>query len=165
MKVRDFGSNVNFGFATLTVLVTDVNEPPEFINCKVPRSCIFKIDENQPENTIVGDSLSAKDPDTKQLCTLTYNIISLDKQYFRIFNNVIKTRMPLDRETKESYLLEVAVSDCGKPPLLAYATIVVILNDLNDNSPKFFDSSYQCFAKEDLSPKSPLCAVRATGMA
>ncbi|XP_065679969.1 protocadherin Fat 4 isoform X3 [Hydra vulgaris] len=160
LVVFDSGANVLVGNASLIVTVTDVNEPPEFVNCKIPRSCNFRINENQPENTIVEKNLTAIDPDTTP-CSLIYSIVSLDKQYFKIIGNTIQTRMPLDREAKESYSLEVSVKDCGTPPLHAFTIINVVLNDLNDNYPKFSESSYKCFAKEDLPKNATLCAVTA----
>nr|XP_047123814.1 protocadherin Fat 4 [Hydra vulgaris] len=160
LVVRDSGANVLVGYANLIVSVTDVNEPPEFLNCKIPRSCVFSIDENQPENSIVGTNITAIDPDTTS-CNLSYSIVSLDKQYFKITGNTIQTRMSLDREAKESYSLEVSVKDCGKPPLYTFTIITVVLNDLNDNNPKFSEPSYKCFAKEDLPKNATLCAVTA----
>ncbi|XP_065656896.1 cadherin-related tumor suppressor isoform X2 [Hydra vulgaris] len=161
LVVRDSGANILVGNACLIVTVTDVNEPPEFVNCQIPRQhCLFIIDENKPENTTVTKRLIAKDPDTTP-CSLSYSIVSLDRQYFKVTGNTIQTRMSLDREAKKRYSLEVSVKDCGTPPLHAFTIITVVLNDLNDNNPKFTESFYKCFAKEDLPKNATLCAVSA----
>lgn len=67
--------------------------------------------ENTDSDTNIGDPVTATDPDLDQ--TLTYSLIGTDAASFRIDreSGQIKTVSALDYETKNSYVMEVAVTD------------------------------------------------------
>ena len=93
--------------------VTDVNEAPEF-DSTAPTT--LNIIENTTAGTDIGSPVTATDPDnttanpTKD--TLTYSLDTGDGASFEIDSSgQIKTKDPLDRETKPSYTVTVSVSD------------------------------------------------------
>ena len=97
----------------ITIDVTDVNEPPQF-DSTAPTT--LNIVENTTAGTDIGSPVTATDPDnttanpTKD--TLTYSLDTGDGASFEIDSSgQIKTKDPLDRETKPSYTVTVSVSD------------------------------------------------------
>ena len=97
----------------VTINVTDVNEAPEF-DSTAPTA--LDIVENTIADTDIDSPVTATDPDnttanpTKD--TLTYSLDTGDGASFEIDSSgQIKTKEPLDRETKPSYTVTVSVSD------------------------------------------------------
>ena len=97
----------------ITIEVTDVNEPPAFDSTAPPT---LNIIENTTTGTDIGSPVTATDPDnttanpTKD--TLTYSLDTEDGASFEIDSSgQIKTKDPLDRETKDTYTVTVSVSD------------------------------------------------------
>ena len=97
----------------VTINVTDVNEQPVF-DANAPTT--LNIVENTIAGTDIGSRVTATDPDnttanpTKD--TLTYSLDTGDGASFEIDSSgQIKTKDPLDRETKPSYTVTVSVSD------------------------------------------------------
>ena len=97
----------------ITIDVTDVNEPPQF-DSTAPTT--LNIVENTTAGTDIGSPVTATDPDnttanpTKD--TLTYSLDTGDGASFEIDSSgQIKTKDPLDRETKDTYTVTVSVSD------------------------------------------------------
>ena len=93
---------------TVTVTVSSVNEVPEFTDgATASRS----VDENRPADQDIGAAVGATDPDTGD--TLTYTLEGDDAASFAIDETTgqLKTKDPLDYETKASYAVTVSVSD------------------------------------------------------
>ena len=97
----------------VTINVTNVNEPPVF-DSTAPTS--LDVVENTAARVDIGQPVSATDPDnttanpTKD--TLTYSLDTGDGASFEIDSSgQIKTKDPLDRETKDTYSVTVSVSD------------------------------------------------------
>ena len=160
-KVKD-PSRTNIGLSTLIVNVIDVNEPPYFIepNClKETSTCQFEREENKPDKIV---QVKASDPDSAK-CSLTYEIETLDKQYFEIneTSGVIMTK-GLDREFKPRYQIDVKVFDCGEPRLYEKKKIILTVTDKNDNFP-IFVQNYTKNITEDTKINSSVLEVSATG--
>ena len=97
----------------ITIEVSDVNEPPVF-DSTAPTT--LNIIENTAAGETIGGPVTATDPDnttanpTKD--TLTYSLDTGDGASFEIDSSgQIKTKDPLDRETKDTYTVTVSVSD------------------------------------------------------
>lgn len=74
---------------------------------------------------------------------------------------VCTTRL-LDRENNPKYQFQVVAEDGGDPPKSATASVVVTIQDVNDNEPTFNPKQYDVVISEDSSPGTPLTTVVAT---
>ena len=90
----------------VTIVVDDVNEPPEFD----AETAILTIAENTAADQDIGSPFTATDPDDY---TLSYSLGVTDAAIFRINASTgqLQTRGPLDHEVKPSYTVTVSVHD------------------------------------------------------
>uniref|UniRef100_A0A8C1YKF3 Cadherin-1 n=1 Tax=Cyprinus carpio TaxID=7962 RepID=A0A8C1YKF3_CYPCA len=133
-----FVGSLSTSTATVTVNVEDVNEPPEF-NPK--EKIIFK-----PEDTPVDTELVtyiATDPDTgKPQIKIMYKMGSDPAGWLSVSpeTGVIKVRTLMDRES--AYVKDgkyratiLAVDDDATSPATGTGTVIIELEDVNDNAP------------------------------
>ncbi|XP_073714944.1 cadherin-1 [Misgurnus anguillicaudatus] len=123
--------------ATVTVNVEDVNEPPVF-NPKEKH--IIK-----PEDVPVGSDLvafTATDPDTERSQKLTYRIGSDPAGFLSVVEDtgMIKVKSLMDRESNEvkdsKYkAILLAVDDDAEARATGTGTLIIELEDVNDNAP------------------------------
>ncbi|PIK40235.1 putative protocadherin Fat 1 [Apostichopus japonicus] len=59
------------------------------------------------------------------------------------------TGIPLDRETKDQYMLVVEARDDRRPPRIARTVVFVEVTDVNDNSPVFVHHEYNAIVQVD----------------
>ena len=115
----------NTASINVTVTITDVNEAPIFPATTAPRA----IAENTAAATNIGDAVAATDPDTADgdmdvnpdtpgVNALVYSLVdaidpNADAVAFAIESTTgqLKTKNPLDYETKNEYRVTVKVSD------------------------------------------------------
>ncbi len=114
------------------VTVENANDAPMFV--EATKKLEITIDENTAKDTAIH-TYTATDPDGD---ALTFSLRdSEDTNHFKIdsVTGVLSVAGTLDYETDESFTVEINVSD----PHEAGAEIAVIvkLNNLNDNAPKF----------------------------
>ena len=111
------------GTTTVTITVTDVNEDPEFPAATATRT----IRETTVVGRNIGAPVAATDPDDGD--TLIYTLGGTDVASFDIVSTSgqLRTQVPLDRETKDSYTVTVSVSD-GNPDTATDATVTVTIN-------------------------------------
>ena len=129
----------------LTVTVTDVNDNAPIIDPAGP----FSIMEQQPDNILVG-SVTASDQDSGSNAQLSFQITQQPPNLFMIVPDgsnaaQIRTANVLDREAlvQMNYFLPpnsqadiiIEVSDNGNPRLTSSVTVVIRLQDINDNAP------------------------------
>lgn len=83
---------------------------------------------------------------------------------FGIFPNSgwIYLRQPLDRESRDRYVLTVAATDNGTPAGTATSRISVTVMDANDNDPVFTRDSYEFSVEENLARGAAVGKVAAT---
>ena len=103
VEVSDGTNTDNLNVA---VTVFNVNEPPAFPAETGSRS----LDENTAANVNLGDAVAATDPEGH---TLRYKLAGTDAASFAIDASTgqLKTKAPLDYETKSTYLVTVHVRD------------------------------------------------------
>ncbi|CAI5782299.1 cadherin-1 isoform X2 [Podarcis lilfordi] len=122
--------------ATITVNVRDENEAPIF---NPPEKSVTK-SEDLPAGQLVT-TYTAQDPDTNQKQTVSYSIGSDPAGWLKINpeNGIIETKAPLDRESKfvvdNTYTALILASDNGMPLLTGTGTLLLYLEDVNDNGP------------------------------
>ncbi len=64
----------------------------------------------------------------------------------------------LDRETVAEYSLEVTATDFGTPRLSSSGTVLVVVADVNDNSPRF-ESDFYAFSVAENSPDGTVVGI------
>ena len=129
VTVTDGGSPSLRGTATITIMVTDVNDAP------IARDATFSPAENSATGTAVGTVTATDQDQTSPNNALTYAITGGDTgNVFAIHSTTgdITVAGALDFETTPSYSLEVTVTDGGSPSLSGTATITITVEDVNE---------------------------------
>ncbi|XP_003229066.1 cadherin-24 [Anolis carolinensis] len=146
------------------IKVQDINDnPPVFLHGPYHATV--------PEMSNVGTSViqvtaqDADDPLYGNSARLVYTVLeglpffSVDPQ-----TGVIRTATPnMDRETQQEFLVVVQAKDMGGHAggLSGSTTVTVTLSDVNDNPPRFPQSSYQFSVVETAPPGSVVGRLRA----
>ncbi|XP_053349522.1 neural-cadherin [Clarias gariepinus] len=138
--------------AQVIVGINDINNnKPVFEECH-NYSLNALVPENQPPGTVVL-RVQAHDADTGVNGEVKYGIMQRDgaSPGFTIDPNtgVISTAVSFDRERQREYTLSVTATDQAEEPLIGICQITVLIGDQNDNDPKFENSRYQYFLRED----------------
>ncbi|XP_019645840.1 PREDICTED: protocadherin Fat 4-like [Branchiostoma belcheri] len=128
-------SNQKTTTLTVTIEVTPVNEATPTVS-----SILYS--ENISEDIAIGNTvidLDAADTDASSHAhgIVTYSITSGNTNgVFSVdpSSGVIVTNSPLDFETTPLYTLEVTMVDGGTPPLSSTTIVLVVLDDVNDNT-------------------------------
>ena len=129
----------------VTINVTDVaeNNPPVFAEDNTTRS----IPENTPAGVHIGEAVSAKDADSGD--TLAYTLSGTDASAFAIDQTTgqLKTKAPLDYETKNAYSVIVTASDGSRD---ATTRVAIRVTDVDESrAPAFAGSRTTRFIKEN----------------
>uniref|UniRef100_A0A1A7YF91 Cadherin-1 n=2 Tax=Iconisemion striatum TaxID=60296 RepID=A0A1A7YF91_9TELE len=131
-----FAGEVSTSTATVTVTVLDVNEPP-----------IFDPKEKnvvKPENLATGSQVAAytaSDPDTARKQTVMYRMISDPAGWLEVKKDtgVITVRNQMNRESPfvkaDKYTVLIGAYDSDDIPATGTGTLVIRLQDVNDNAP------------------------------
>lgn len=133
----DGGSPAKTGSVLVLLSITDINDDkPTFTR----QSYAFHVAENEAPGLVVGD-VSAIDRDLAPHNLVRYSFLS-ENQATDCFlidpqNGTIMTGCTLNREEHPVYHLAVVAVDTGSPPLSGTASVVVYVDDINDNDPGF----------------------------
>uniref|UniRef100_A0A1X7VA24 Cadherin domain-containing protein n=1 Tax=Amphimedon queenslandica TaxID=400682 RepID=A0A1X7VA24_AMPQE len=151
--------------ATVDICITDQNQSPQFSQSFYN----FSINENTPAGHVLG-VISATDPDEGSNSVVSYTLITdpNDNGLFAINSNtgVLSTLSPLDREDQSLHILTVIAQDMGQSGFqhTNYTTILVNVNDVNDNDPQFlhntFDQEYTI--SEGVSRNTTIATIQAS---
>ncbi|XP_077577604.1 neural-cadherin [Stigmatopora nigra] len=138
--------------AHVVVGINDINNnKPVFNECQnySSRAAIL---ENQPPGTFVL-RVQAEDADMGVNGEVKYGIMHRDgvSSGFDIHpdTGVITSAVTFDRERQREFTLSVTATDQAEEPLIGICQIAVLVADQNDNDPKFENSRYQYFLRED----------------
>uniref|UniRef100_A0A672QGH4 Protocadherin Fat 4 n=1 Tax=Sinocyclocheilus grahami TaxID=75366 RepID=A0A672QGH4_SINGR len=166
------------GFYLLHIKATDAGTPPLYSICKVnitlkdvndnspvfyPVQYFANIKENEPSGSFVT-SVTASDPDLSRNGTVKYAITAGDSYKFHINSNSgkITTLVPLDREEKTSYQLQVTATDGGGLRSHTQAIVTVTVVDTQDNPPVFSQKDYSFVMFENVAVDTIIGTVLAT---
>ncbi|NXI36601.1 CADH1 protein, partial [Galbula dea] len=122
--------------ATVLVVVGDVNEAPVF----VPPVKRVEVREDLPVGHQVT-SYTAQDPDQDQRQKITYRMGSDPAGWLAIDpeSGIVKVAQALDRESvhaiNSTYKATVLATDSGSPDATGTGTLLLLLEDVNDNGP------------------------------
>ncbi|XP_066572836.1 protocadherin gamma-C5 [Amia ocellicauda] len=161
VRATDKGTPAMEGHSSVQVEIIDVNDnPPEIIITSLPKP----VREDASIGTVVA-LISARDLDSGDNGKVQLNVPahlpfklkpSSSKHY------ALVTDSQLDREVYPEYRLEIVASDSGSPPLIAKKEMIVNILDVNDNPPRFSQSSYTVYMNENEAPGKILCSVSAS---
>ncbi|XP_045127513.1 neural-cadherin-like isoform X1 [Portunus trituberculatus] len=156
IQVNDKGEDndaekYHVAYSWVKVELRDINDnKPQFVkpNIEVP---VF-------ENAEIGKSLEtfkATDPDQGGQSKVLYAIdrTSDRRRQFAIDGaGTVKIQRSLDREENPRHSVKILAIDDGTPAKTATATLTVIVQDINDNSPRFL-KDYRPVLPENTSPR------------
>lgn len=100
-----------------------------------------------PEDVEVGTLVTkvhATDADIGINRKIKYSFVDSFNNHFKIAaeSGIITLAKPLDRELRAVYNLTVKATDQGTPQLATLATVIVNVQDINDNPPEFVTKYY-----------------------
>ncbi|XP_043979806.1 cadherin-13 isoform X6 [Gambusia affinis] len=122
--------------ATIHVTVEDVNEGPDFF----PDPLLVTRMENIPVGSFVA-SLNASDPDILETQSIRYAVLSDPAAWLSVnpVRGTVNTSASLDRESPyvqaNKYTALFVATDNGTPPATGTGTLIIHLEDYNDNAP------------------------------
>jgi len=143
----------------ITVIGVNDNEP------KFSRShYIFNIPEESPAETSCGCVLGSDAEGGALYYNMTYLRGSHTQGIFRINSTTgcIYTLSPLDREQYTRHYLTAYVFDTGVPVLTDIATIEVVLEDINDNTPLVSNIPSDLYLSEETHVPTSLFPLQAS---
>ncbi|XP_062249993.1 protocadherin Fat 2 isoform X1 [Platichthys flesus] len=136
---------------------------PKF-DLSIPSS--IELVEDHPLNSSIVQ-FKATDSDTGFNSKLVYSISNGNEDgCFSIdtFSGDLVLVCPLDRETKEFYILNITVYDLGTPQTSAWKFIAVNVLDVNDNPPVFDQHRYVIRVPENIDVDSVIFTARAVDL-
>lgn len=139
ITASDGGSPRLTSVILFTVRVADVNDnAPVFPNGAIVRT----LHEGVPADTLVA-TVVASDRDSQQNARITYALSAqspaTESMHFRIRpdTGALYTTRGMDRELVDSYSLTITAIDHGTPARSAHKAVTVLVEDVNDNAPRF----------------------------
>ena len=149
VKATDHGKPQRTGQVSVLIRVTDDNDQrPRFVQ----RVFHANISENAAIKTSVL-VLRAVDKDTGSNAKLRYKILQRRKhKTFDLVEDtgVLRVAHRLDYESRKKYHFRVEVRDQGTPSFKDRASVVVHVEDHNDNPPMFHPLSYTYTVSENV---------------
>lgn len=160
----DGGPNPKYASTYLKVTILDENdESPCFSDSMIKVTLL----ENTPPQSLVA-TLTAVDNDQGTNGSIAYSFHpSVSRDYPNTFaldvlTGQLTTKVALDRETIAEYRILVIARDQGTPVQSSTATVVLTLEDVNDNSPVFYPWRYLMSIPQDAVSGAVLGKVMAT---
>lgn len=164
ISARDGGPNPKWVYTQLKVTILDENdERPQFSYQHINVS----LSENTSPHTLVA-MLTASDHDQGTNGSVTYSLhSSVEQSYPNMFvldslTGQLTTKNKLDRETVASYDIQVIAKDQGIPQQSSTATVLLRVEDVNDNNPEFYPKRYFVSLGEDTAIGTSVLKVQAT---
>ncbi|NXU48143.1 CADN protein, partial [Turnix velox] len=138
--------------AQVVVKVHDVNNnKPVFHKCQHYREHASVL-ENQPVGTVVLQ-VEATDADEGANGIVKYGLMHRSGVFpaFSIHpdTGVLTTAQVFDREKQREYPVTVTATDQAVEPLIGICQINIVILDQNDNDPRFENTHYEYFLRED----------------
>nr|XP_055052836.1 protocadherin Fat 4 isoform X1 [Misgurnus anguillicaudatus] len=134
--------------ATINVTVVDVNDcVPRFPS----ESLTLHVLENGEDSSQNIHQIYAVDDDLDVNSLLSYSIESGNEEglFLLYLNGTFHILQHLDRESKSQHILKVIAVDSGFPSLTGTGTLVIIVDDVNDNIPIFDEDTFDTRVSED----------------
>ncbi|XP_061659707.1 protocadherin alpha-C2-like [Syngnathoides biaculeatus] len=159
IQAMDKGPGAVAAHCKVVVEVVDVNDNVPQI---VLSSLSSPVREDARADTVVA-LISVTDRDSGANKQVTLEIpagLPFKIKSFRNYYTLVTSAF-LDRETTDAYNVTLSATDGGTPPLSSQKTIQVDVADVNDNPPRFEQTSYTVYVTENNAPGASLCTVKA----
>uniref|UniRef100_A0A3P9HF10 Cadherin domain-containing protein n=1 Tax=Oryzias latipes TaxID=8090 RepID=A0A3P9HF10_ORYLA len=130
--------------ATVVVTVKDVNEPPIF---KEKEMTVQKPEDLPVESVVIKSE--AEDPDFERQNPVKYKIIDDPENWLKVDEDsgLVKVKSLMDREspnvTDNKYTVLLGAYDNDPVPATGTGTLIIILEDVNDNPPAIVERETQ----------------------
>lgn len=149
VTVSDLGMQRKLAWKLIAVNVMDVNDnPPVFIQPRL----VLRIPENIEEDSIIFTA-RAVDPDSESSGSIQYSLLtSTDLFSIDELTGEVTVTSRLDREALPRHDLKIEARDQAKvgPQLFSTQDLVIVVQDINDNPPKFNPKVYRIKIPEDV---------------
>ncbi|XP_052313989.1 protocadherin alpha-C2-like isoform X1 [Oncorhynchus keta] len=159
IQAMDKGPGAVAAHCKVVVEVVDVNDNvPEI----VLSSLSSPVREDARADTVVAlISVTDRDSGANKQVSLEIPLgLPFKIKSFRNYYTLVTSAF-LDRETTAAYNVTLSATDAGTPPLSSQKTIHVDVADVNDNPPRFEQTSYTVYVTENNAPGASLCTVKA----
>uniref|UniRef100_A0A3B3VM65 Cadherin-1 n=1 Tax=Poecilia latipinna TaxID=48699 RepID=A0A3B3VM65_9TELE len=148
-----FAPSVSLGIFTATVVVTvkDVNEPPIF---EIEEKHVSKSEALAVNSTVV--QYTASDPDTGRKQKVMYKVIKDPAKWLNVDKEtgIITVKSQMDREsqlvTEDKYTALIGAYDDGRCDATGTGTLIIKLEDVNDNPPSIVDRVFEMCNKKPI---------------
>ena len=160
IKAEDQGSPKQHVLCEMQVRVLDRNDNDPVFSQEMYRA---EIRENVPEGSSVI-TVTATDADSGQNAKISYSIRNGTQGIFGIDKDSgeIYTTGRLDREERQSYVLEVVAVDEGvEDTRMARTEVRIIIDDENDNQPQFDEYPFMAKILPQHPPDTEILRVSA----
>ncbi|XP_061421297.1 protocadherin-15 isoform X4 [Lethenteron reissneri] len=144
--------------ATVAVLVTDVNDNDPTFDPLMPTN--FSVYEGRT-GVFVGQ-VRATDKDAGMNGEVVYSLDNYAAVFAIMANGSIYTKVALDREKQETYMLTVVASDRALYPRHTNLPLAISVLDVNDNPPIFSQGVYNVTVPENGSPGQVVLRLEAS---
>ncbi|XP_046715373.1 protocadherin alpha-2-like isoform X2 [Silurus meridionalis] len=163
----------------LDIQASDKGQPPLTVESRVIIK-IIDMNDNKPDievtsfsDIIAEDSstgtvisfISVSDKDSglngKVVCSLAGNVPFELKPSIQDNMYALVTMRNLDREIVSSYNIIITATDLGQPPLSTIKTLPVLVSDVNDNRPHFYQTYLELYLLENNAPGASIFSVSA----
>ena len=157
---QDMGAESQVSIKHLRVVVADINDNSPVFNKDFYEAGVQE--NNHIETFIV--QVNATDLDDGKNAELVYTIEdeqAMDSFDINAKTGEIRARSIFDREQLQEIGFKVIVSDQGKPPRSSSTSVLVHINDVNDERPQFSQASYSFAVSENETPGTQIGIVHA----
>ncbi|XP_059046362.1 cadherin-related tumor suppressor [Achroia grisella] len=134
-EVRDSDNPPLKSFIEIEIKVTDANDNPPVIENNLYNATVPE--EESPPQLVI--KIDAHDDDSNENGRISFKLVNDYEETFKIDSETgeIYTNIPLDRESIPYYEILVEAVDHGVPQLVGTSTVIVTVQDKNDNPPRF----------------------------
>ncbi|XP_058852581.1 protocadherin alpha-8-like [Acipenser ruthenus] len=162
----DGGNPARFGTLNITITVLDINDNAPVFDKEVYS---VTLQENVPVGTFVV-KVNATDLDDGLNGVVEYSFgntfRSKASELFDLDRTTgeIKVKGPIDFEEKESYEIDVQATDKSQSPLTVHCSVVLQIQDVNDNTPEIEVTSLSSLISEDAKPGTVIALISVTDL-
>ncbi|XP_044133346.1 protocadherin gamma-B2-like [Bufo gargarizans] len=158
LTASDGGNPQRIGTAVIKISIQDVNDNYPVFSQDTYR---INLNENSPVGSLVLQ-LNATDKDEGSNAKVIYLFSHIPEKAYDVFildskSGIITTKGELDYELTKTYQMTVKATDGGG--LVAKCTIIIQIEDVNDNAPEIMLASLTTPIPEDSAPGTPVALI------